>query len=134
VNRLTRATGDQGGRVLVVDDNLALAENIVELLELVGYVVEIAGSAEEALPKVIGGRVEFIVTDYLLPGLNGAELIKSVRRQGHDVRAVIISAYSDEGTITAAKEAGIADFIPKPVDFARLTRVLAVPLNYPIPL
>ena len=113
--------------MLVVDDNVALAENIVELLELVGYVVEIAASAEEALSKVRGGRVAFIVTDYLLPGLNGAELIKSIRRQGHQVRAVIMSAYSDEGTIRAAKDAGIADFIPKPVDFARLTRVLAVP-------
>jgi CheY-like chemotaxis protein len=127
VNKLTRATGGQDRRVLVVDDNVALAENIVELLELVGYVVEIAASAEEALPKILGGRVTFVVTDYLLPGLNGAELIKSVRRQGHQIRAVIMSAYSDEGTIRAAREADIADFIPKPLDFARLTRVLAVP-------
>ncbi len=71
VDRLTRATGDRDRRVLVVDDNVALAENIVELLELVGYVVEIAASAEEALPKVLEGRVAFIVTDYLLPGLMG---------------------------------------------------------------
>ncbi len=113
--------------MLVVDDNVALAENIVELLELVGYVVEIAASAEEALAKVLAGRVTFIVTDYLLPGLNGAELIKSVRSHGHHVRAVIMSAYSDEGTIRAARDADIADFIPKPVDFARLTRILAVP-------
>jgi DNA-binding NarL/FixJ family response regulator len=62
-----------------------------------------------------------------LPGLNGAELIKSVRRHGHEVRAVIMSAYSDEGTISAANEAGIAAFISKPVDFARLTRLLATP-------
>jgi CheY-like chemotaxis protein len=130
VNKLTHATGDHGRRVLVVDDNVALAENIVELLELVGYVVEIAASAEEALPKVLTGQVAFIITDYLLPGLNGAELIKSVRSQGHQVRAVIMSAYSDEGTIRAATEAGIADFIPKPVDFARLTRLLAVPGSF----
>jgi CheY-like chemotaxis protein len=129
VNRLTRATGDHGRRVLVVDDNVALAENIVELLELVGYVVDTASSAEEALPKALAGGVAFIITDYLLPGLNGAELIKSVRRQGHQVRAVIMSAYSDEGTIKSANEAGIADFIPKPIDFARLTRILAVPAS-----
>jgi CheY-like chemotaxis protein len=127
VDRLTRATGDRDRRALVVDDNLALAENIVEILELAGYDVQIAASAEEALPKAIGGQVAFIVTDYRLPGLSGAELIKTVRRQGQKIRAIIISASSDEETISAANEAGIADFIPKPVDFARLTRVLAVP-------
>jgi DNA-binding NarL/FixJ family response regulator len=62
-----------------------------------------------------------------LPGLNGAELIENIRRQGHHVRAVIMSAYSDEETIKAAAEAGISVFIPKPVDLARLTRVIGGP-------
>jgi CheY-like chemotaxis protein len=129
VNELTAASGEGGRNALVVDDNAALAENIVEILELAGYIVWSAASAEEALPKALAGQVAFIVTDYRLPGLNGAELIKSVRRYGQKVRAVIISANSDEGAITEAYEAGISDFIPKPIDFARLTRVLAAPAS-----
>ena len=129
MNELTAASGEGGRNALVVDDNVAFAENIVEVLELAGYVVGIAASAEEALPKALAGGFAFIVTDYRLPGLNGAELIKSVRRQGQKIRAVIISAYSDEGTINEAYDAGIADFILKPIDFARLTRVLAAPAS-----
>ena len=129
MNEITAASGEGGRNALVVDDNVALAENIVEMLELAGYVVAIAASAEEAIPKAIAGQFAFIVTDYRLPGLNGAELIKSVRRYGQRIRAVIISAYSDEGTITEAYEAGISDFISKPIDFARLTRVLAAPAS-----
>ncbi len=126
-DNLTPASGEGGRAVLVVDDNVALAENIGEILESAGYVVEIAASAEEALLSAFSDRVAFLVTDYRLPGLNGAELIGSVRMRGQKIRAVIISACSDEGTIGAAYDAGIADFIPKPIDFARLTRVLAAP-------
>ena len=129
MNELTAASGDGSRIALVVDDNIAFAENIVEILELTGYVVLAAASAEEALPKALAGQVAFIVTDYRLPGLNGAELIKSVRRYGQKIRAVIISACSDEETIREAYEAGIADFISKPIDFVRLTRVLAAPTS-----
>ena len=128
-NELTAATGEGGRNALVVDDDVAFAENIVEILELAGYIVRSAASAEEAIPKALAGQVAFIVTDYRLPGLNGAELIKRVRRYGQKIRAVIVSACSDEGTITEAYEAGISDFISKPIDFARLTRVLAAPAS-----
>jgi len=50
-----------------------------------------------------------IVTDLRLPGLDRAELIKTLRRQGPEIRAVIISACSDEGTLRAAREAGVAE-------------------------
>jgi CheY-like chemotaxis protein len=125
MEKLTRSASDGDRRVLIVDDNVALAENIAEILELAGYLGEIAGSAEEALPRALAGDISFIVTDFRLPGLDGAQLIKTLRQQGRTVRAVIISAYSDEGTISAAREAGVDDFIAKPVDFARLTSVLA---------
>lgn len=126
VKSLTQSKANGDRRVLIVDDNVALAENIAEILELAGYAGEIAASAEEALPRALAGGIGFIVTDFRLPGVDGAQLIKSLRVKGRQFRAVIISAYSDEGTISAAREAGVDDFIPKPVDFARLTRVLGV--------
>lgn len=127
LDELTPASGDGGRVVLVVDDNVALAENIGEVLETAGYVVEIAANAEEALLSAFSGRFAFLVTDYRLPGLTGAELVVSVRMRGQKIRAVIISASTDEETMGEAYDAGISDFIPKPIDFARLTRVLAAP-------
>jgi two-component system, response regulator PdtaR len=110
--------------VLIVDDNQDLAENIAEILSMKGFATEIATSAEEALPKVLPDGPGILVTDYRLPGMSGAELVHAVRQTRQAVRAVVISAYTDERTILAARGAG-ADFLPKPVDLASLSRLLA---------
>ena len=109
--------------VLVVDDNQDLAENIAEILGLRGFVAVVAASAEEALPKALPRGPALLVTDFRLPGLNGAELVRQVRQLRREVRAIVISAYTDDLTIAAARDAG-AEFLPKPVDFSALTRIL----------
>jgi DNA-binding response OmpR family regulator len=111
-------------RVLIVDDNQDLAENIAEILALKGFVTDIAASAEEALPKALPDGPSILVTDYRLPGMTGAELVREIRQMRATVRAVVMSAYTDEGTISAARSAG-ADFLAKPVDFASLSLFLA---------
>lgn len=111
-------------RVLIVDDNQDLAENIAEILSMKGYATEIATSAEEALPKALPDGPGILVTDFRLPGMTGAELVSTIRRTRDTLRAVVISAYTDERTILAARSAG-ADFLPKPVDFASLSLLLA---------
>lgn len=114
---------DEQSRVLIVDDNAELAENIAEILQLHGFVTEVANSAEEAIPAALGRTVRVIVTDYRLPGMSGAELVKRIRAERKDVTAVVISAYTDDRTITAAREAG-AQFLPKPVDFSQLSSLV----------
>ena len=109
--------------VLVVDDNQDLAENIAEILSLHGYTAVIAGSAEDALPKALPDGPALLVTDFRLPGISGAELVRQIRARRQGVRAVVISAYTDDGTIAAARDVG-AEFLPKPVDFGALTRLL----------
>lgn len=108
-------------RVLIVDDNVGLAENIAEILEIDGHTTVVAASAEEALAKAPKSEPQVLVTDYRLPGINGADLVKRFTQMGVRVRAVVISAYTDERTIREAKDAG-ADFIAKPIDFRRLSQ------------
>jgi DNA-binding response OmpR family regulator len=109
--------------VLVVDDNQDLAENIAEILTLRGFAPTIASSAEEALPKALPDGPSLVVTDYRLPGMTGAELVRRIRAQRGTVRAVVISAYTDDNTVAAAREAG-ADFLSKPVDLSALSSLL----------
>jgi DNA-binding response OmpR family regulator len=111
--------------VLIVDDNQDLAENIAEILSMRGFATEIATSAEEALPKALPDGPGMVVTDYRLPGMSGADLIRAIRQVRSTVRAIVISAYTDDRTIAAARSAG-AEFLPKPVDFASLSDLLAV--------
>ncbi len=108
-------------RVLIVDDNVDLAENIAEILQIDGHLTQVAASAEEALSQGVDDHPDVIVTDYRLPGMSGADFVKQFRRTRTQVLAVVISAYTDEGTIEHAKEAG-ATFMPKPVDFKLLGR------------
>jgi len=105
--------------VLIVDDNVALAENIAELLQLEGHQTTVAASAEEALSIFFEHDPDVVVTDYRLPGLNGAEVVRRFRGKWVHVRTVVISAYSDEEVQSAASAAG-ASFFPKPIDFGRL--------------
>jgi DNA-binding NtrC family response regulator len=110
-------------RVLIIDDNLELAENIAEILRLDGHFTDVAGSAEEALPKASHSVPDVVVTDYRLPGITGAAFVRQYCALHLRVRAVVISAYTDDRTIKEARDAG-AMFIPKPVDFRLLTQLI----------
>jgi DNA-binding response OmpR family regulator len=110
--------------VLVVDDNHELAENIAEILGLHGYAAAVATSGEEALPRALADSPDLLVTDFRLPGMSGAELVRRLRQQLRGLRAVVMSAYTDDSTVAAARSAG-ADFIPKPVDMGELSRFLS---------
>lgn len=114
---------DRPRRVLIIDDNLSLAENIAEILQIDGYVTDVAGSADEALSKTGPAIPDVVVTDYRLPDSTGADLLRQLGRMGLNVRAVVISAYTDQATITDAENAG-ATFVAKPVDFAILGRAI----------
>jgi DNA-binding NtrC family response regulator len=109
--------------VLIVDDNEELADNLAEILSLRGFITEIATSAEEALPKVIPEGAPLLLTDFRLPGMSGAELVRRVRARRDTVRAIVMSAYTDDRTVAAARSAG-AEFLPKPVDFGSLDTLL----------
>jgi len=110
-------------RVLIIDDNVALAENIAEVLEFDGHTIEVAGSAEEAIPKARDNAPDVVITDFRLPGMNGAEFLRRFRARNNHPHAVVISAYTDEGTIAEAEEAG-ATFVSKPIDLDLLCRMI----------
>ena len=108
-------------QVLIIDDNLNLADNIAEILQLDGHTTRVAGSAEEAFPNAGEGEPDVVVTDYRLPGINGAAFVKRFLSTRLGVRAMVISADTDATTIDAATKAG-ATFMAKPLDFELLGR------------
>lgn len=118
-----RASGRARSRVLVVDDNVNLAENIAEFLSLQGYESVIASTGAEALSNVVPAGFDLIVTDYRLPDTNGASVVRTLRQMGLHARAIVISAYTDDQTIADARSAG-AEFMAKPMDFHVLGRMI----------
>ena len=75
------------GKILIVDDHIDLAENLAEILENAGYETVVADSAEAALDRLERKDIGALITDYRLPGRNGAELIAELRRRGDRIPA-----------------------------------------------
>jgi DNA-binding NtrC family response regulator len=112
------------GKILVVDDHIALAENLAEVLESAGYEAAVADSAEAALVRLDIGDIGALITDFKLPGRNGAELITELRRRGSHIPAVVMSAFTDDDTLERARSAGALDVLAKPLDFPQFFAVV----------
>ena len=106
--------------MLVVDDQIELAENIAEILQGIGFQTDVAGSAEDGLERVARGGITAVVTDFKLPGQSGAQLIEELRRRGERMPVLMMSAYTDEATIDRSRAAGAWFFLPKPVPLVTL--------------
>jgi len=103
------------GRILVVDDQVELAENIAEVLQGLGFETEVAASAEAGLGRIRQGGITALITDFRLPDRSGADLIGDIRRAGERIPALVMSAYTDDRTIDESQAAGAWLFLPKPV-------------------
>jgi CheY-like chemotaxis protein len=112
------------GSILVVDDNIELAENLAEILAGAGYESAVAASAEAARDLIRAGNIAAVLTDFRLPGKNGAELIGELRDAGVDIPVAVMSAYTDPALLERAEEAGAVDVFPKPVDITRLISLI----------
>lgn len=103
-------------KILIVDDDPFNLDLLQQELTDKGYVIERANSGEEALKKVESFQPDLILLDYMMPGMNGVEALKEIRKRGNDVPVVMITAYGTiERAVQAMKE-GAFDFIPKPFD------------------
>ncbi len=111
-------------RVLVVDDEPAVAETLGEILSSEGLAVEVATDSREAAERLARSEYALLITDLVMPGIDGMELLRRTRAVSPGTAVVIITGY---GTIEAAVEAmrsGAADFLPKPFESSRILEVV----------
>src|SRR5438094_10432301 len=111
-------------RILIVDDEPLNLDLLSQELADLGHVTENAASGADALKKMHGFDPELIFLDYQMPGMNGIEVLREIRRQDKNLPVIIITAY---GTIERAVEAiktGADDFITKPFDPEHLAVVV----------
>lgn len=120
-------------RVLVVDDDPAIVEMLVELLERDGrFEVETASTGFDAGLKTRSFRPDVIVLDYLLPDINGSAVCKSIRSDEtlKEVRIIIISGLIDRERVDQLLEEGADEFLQKPFSIETLiTRISALVRN-----
>jgi PAS domain S-box-containing protein len=86
----------RAGTVLLVDDEFLVRTSTADMLTELGYTVLEASSAAAALRMIDrGDAFDILVTDHLMPGMNGVDLVRAVRARRPDVRALLVSGYSE---------------------------------------
>lgn len=111
--------------VLVVEDNAVNQQLARHQLERIRMRPLIAGSAEEAIELLRTLRVDAILMDHQLPGMNGREATRELRRRGIDTPIVGITASATAADEQACLDAGMNAFLPKPVGLEQLRGALA---------
>jgi DNA-binding NtrC family response regulator len=111
-------------RYLLVDDNTAFAENLAEIVVDAGAEASIAHSGERALALIQTTRYDAIVSDMRMPAMGGAELIHRARAIDPALPAIVVTAYTADNELAAARQEGLLGIFSKPVPIDRLVAVL----------
>lgn len=106
--------------VLVVDDEPHLVEALIEALEVHGFEARGALSGPEALTELSGARIDVLVTDILMPGMNGIELIKEALALQPTLQCIVITAHGDMDTAVEAMRLGAINYLSKPFGYEAL--------------
>ena len=113
-------------RLLVVDDDPHIREQLERLYRQSGYTVTTVASAEEAITRLGEDDIDMVISDVRLPGIDGIELTSYVHDHFPDVPVIVITGFSDIQTAVDVLKMGAVDFLIKPFDLTvvqGLTRV-----------
>ena len=111
-------------RVLIVEDDAAARVGLEQLVKSWGFLADSACDGEEALEKVTSFRPAIVITDLVMPRMDGLELLRTLQQQGADVTTLILTAQGTVETAVEAMKEGAYDYLTKPIDLQRLKILL----------
>src|SRR5262249_6449937 len=118
--------------LLIVDDEELNREGLARRLQRHGYAVTVAQNGREAIELLGGRRFDLVLLDIMMPGMNGLEVLKFLRRIDSliDLPIIMVTARGDSSDVVEALERGANDYLTKPLDFpvvlARIRSQLAL--------
>jgi len=114
-------------RVLVVEDEEAIREGLIDVLVFHGYEVDSAAAGPEGLEKALTGRFDLILLDIMLPGMDGYEICDRVRSEDRNQPIIMLTAKTSDEEIIQGLKLGADDYVPKPFSVQQLVlRIEAV--------
>ncbi|MGZ8707565.1 MAG: response regulator [Gaiellaceae bacterium] len=126
-------TPDRGGseRIIFVEDDPFLREMVARLLEVRGYEVTVASTPGEALALAKGNSFDLLVTDVVMPEMNGRQLAERIAADLPDVRMLFVSGYSEDELLARDVIDKHLRFLPKPFSVEQLAREVRIALDAP---
>jgi len=101
-------------KILLVEDETRLRKVLKKVLIAEGYDVIACASAEKAIVEFKNQKCDLIISDLVMPGMNGIQLLKKAKRIKPDVKMIVITAYGSYETAQQALKLGVYDYIEKP--------------------
>ena len=120
--------------VLVVDDEIDICRNMADILGDLGLVVDTAIDGPTALEMVRRRAYDIVLLDLVMPGMDGLELSQRIKQLRAGTVAIIVTAYANRLTREEAKSVRAWRVVAKPVDLARLMRLIDEAIDQPLVL
>jgi two-component system response regulator (stage 0 sporulation protein F) len=113
---------EAGGKhtILIVDDEERLGKALARSFNEENYRTLNAVTGEAAIDLLKNRKVDLVITDLVMPGMDGMTLVKNARNIVPEIKVVIITAYGSAESMQEAKELGVAHYLAKPFDLADL--------------
>ena len=115
-------------KILVIDDNRDIRESLQEILESNGYEVSTASDGHKGYIVFQETPSDLIITDILMPGKDGLEMILSIREENPDVHIIAISGGTTTGNgetyLRSSRDLGVAHTFTKPIDIKTLLKTV----------
>lgn len=111
-------------RILITDDDFDLRELLTEAVRNWGYEVSVAKDGDEALRKLRMERFDIVITDLMMPGMDGLALLQKIKELDKEILVIIITGYATIETAVKAIENGAYDYIAKPFRLDELMIVI----------
>ena len=121
-NPETRKPGDF--RILVVDDEEAVCQGLCDLIKRDGYRVKGVGSAREALEILQKTPADLVLTDLMMPEINGWQLLRAIKKHYSDIPVIVFTGYISQEAKAMLTDEKAEGYFTKPVDHARLQAML----------
>jgi DNA-binding response OmpR family regulator len=121
-------------KLLIVDDEVDTCENLSDILTDNGYVVDIAQDGPTALGLAEQNGYDVALLDLRMPGMDGLELYRRIKRVSAGTVAIVVSAYAGSETARSILEAGAWRIVPKPVNVETLLKLVSEAICQPLVL
>jgi len=107
-------------KVLLIDDEVALANTLAQRLKMRDFKVGTAYDGEQALSKLKEEEPDVIVLDLKMPGMHGMEVLQEIKKAHPDIQVIILTGHGTDKDEEDAKRLGGFDFLKKPTDIETL--------------
>jgi len=107
-------------RLLIVDDEEIMREFLREVLTDEGYVIDLASSGREAVDKMRGHTYDIVITDVVMPGLDGLGVVSAAKELPYEVAVIVMTGYASMETAVESMKLGATDYITKPFNIDQI--------------